>query len=691
MREEETPTPDEVTDAEGVPADSEESSSGAAEATDQSGESVDETEPAEPAHGTESADAAESADELAAAAQPDPFDEPEAIEPTVGPDEGEPAEPETIVLPATPEPPADEDAVTPSKKKRRRGRRAVLIAAGALVLLGGAYVAGAWYLGDRVPGETTVAGVNLSGLPADEAERVLTDGLAEATTEPIDVHFGDLSAEVDPQAAGLALDAEATVASFTGFTLDPQVVFGHVFGLGEQDPVTTVDSEALEATLSSIAEDLDVPPVEGAIAFEDGQAVVTEPVDGTSLDVPGAADVMAEGWLTATGTLELPAMVAPPTVDAEVIEETMSTIVDPMLSGPVTVAVNDESTEITPAELAAAATIEADGANLTLTLDGAQLAGLVTERASSVGESPRDARIELRDGEPRIVPAVTGTGLDPDALAEAVATSAVATDEEGRTAAVELTQTDPEFSTEDAEALGVTEVIGTFRTPYPYDPVRTANLRAGTGHINGTLVMPGEQFSLLDALRPISTANGYTVSGVVVNGFHSEAIGGGLSQVATTSFNAAYESGFTDITHQPHSRWFDRYPMGREATIFDPSIDMVFENNTGYGVLIQSYVTDSHVVVTMWGTDVFDVNISTSDKYNFTSPQTVYNPDPECHAEAGGQQGFTVDVTRTVSRGGEVVEHDAYSHTYSPWNRVICGEEPSDEPSEDASESSGDD
>ncbi|WP_159619999.1 VanW family protein [Ruania rhizosphaerae] len=622
------------------------------------------------------------------ARDPDPDSNPDPEpEPQPASDADVPAdEPETIVLPAQPDPIPDETDVTPTKKKRRRGRRAVLIAAGALVLLGGGYVAGAWYLGDRVPGDTTVAGVNISGLPIDEAERVLTEGLAEETTAPVDVSFGQITAEVDPTSAGLALDTTATVDSVTGFTLDPRRVFGHLFGMGEQPPVLDVDDEALTGALSGLAENLDEPPVEGAIDFSDGEPEITEPVDGTGLDVDAAAEVLAEEWLTADGTIELPATVLTPTIDDAVIEDAMTTQVEPMLSGPVTVEVNGETAELSADEVAAAAAMQADGSVLTLVLDGEPLANLITERVPSVGESPQDAQIVLDDGEPTIIPAVTGTGLDPAELADAVASAAVASDAEERTAAVELAQTEPEFSTEDAEALGVTEVIGTYRTPYPSDPVRTENLIAGTAHINGTLLKPDEQFSLLEALRPISTANGYTVSGVVVNGFHSDAIGGGLSQVSTTTFNAAYESGLTDITHQPHSRWFSRYPEGREATVFDPSIDMVFENNTGYGVLIQAYVTDSHVVVTMWGTDVFDVTIDVSGRYNFTQPQTLYNPDPQCHAEPGGQQGFSVTVSRTVTRDGDVVEDDSYSHTYSPWNRVICGEEPTEEPDEDSSE-----
>ncbi|TDE93891.1 hypothetical protein EXU48_10455 [Occultella glacieicola] len=584
------------------------------------------------------------------------------------------------------EPAGDESAVAaggkgrkPKGKRTGRAKKALIWTAAVIVVLAGAYAAGAWFLGDRVPGDTRVAGVDISGLAVDDAVRTLDEGLAEARISPVPVAYGDASGELDPTTAGLDVDAEATVARITGFTLDPRVVLGHVFGLGDQPVVSTVDEAALDAAVAALAQSLDVPPTEGVIEFVDGAAAITEPADGVGLDVEGASEVLAAEWLTAPRPLELPSEATSPTVDSDVIAAAMTEQVEPMLSGPVTVAVNDTTAELTPAELASAATIAVDGATLTLTMDGMALGDLVTTKVPSIGETPKDAQIVLGDNGPTIVPAVTGTGLDPAALAETVRAAAVNPDPAARTATLELTQTEAEFSTADAEALGVTEVIGTYATPYPHDPTRTQNLLAGTAHINGTLVLPGEQFSLLDALRPITSANGYSVSGVVVNGFESEAIGGGLSQVSTTSFNAGFEAGLTDVTHQPHSRWFSRYPEGREATVYDPSIDMVWENNTGYGVLIQAYVTDDEVVVTLWGTDVFDVNITTGSRYNFTSPQTVYNTSANCTPERGGSNGFSVNVTRTVSRDGEVITDDTYSHRYSAWNRVICGPAPSAE------------
>src|SRR5690625_1403897 len=521
----------------------------------------------------------------------------------------------------------------PPKKKRRLARAGMWL--GAIVLvLGGLYVLGAYLLADRVPADTTVAGVDISGLSADQAVQTLEAELGELETEPVPLAFQDAGADLDPESAGMAFDAEATVDQFTGFTMHPQILLGHIFGLWEQNPVTDVDDEHLDSVINDLAGDQIGRPWECTYTLVDGDAEISEPEDGAEVEIEAAVQMVANDWLTATRPLELPVQVVEPEVGAAEIDAAMTQIVEPFLSGPVIVAVNDAEVELTTEELVDAAALETDGPDFMLVLDGQELAEVVTDKEDSIGEAPSDARIELQDGEPAIVPAVTGTGLDPEELGAAVHDASLRTGAEERVAELELTQTEAEFTTEDAEALGVVEEIGYFATPMPYDPPRTENLVVGTSRINNTLIMPGENFSLLDALSPISVANGYNSSGVVVDGFATEAAGGGLSQLSTTVFNAAFEAGLEDVTHQPHSRWFSRYPEGREATLFSPDLDMIFGNNTDYGVLIQSWVGDGQTHVRLWGTDVWDVQIVTGNRDNTTSPQTVYNQHHNCTPES---------------------------------------------------------
>ncbi|MDX5318148.1 MAG: VanW family protein, partial [Actinomycetes bacterium] len=168
----------------------------------------------------------------------------------------------------------------------------------------------------------------------------------------------------------------------------------------------------------------------------------------------------------------------------------------------------------------------------------------------------------------------------------------------------------------------------------------------------------------------------FVESGGVENGFYSKALGGGLSQLSTTTYNAAYFAGMDLVEHKPHSRWFSRYPEGREATMWVPTVDMKFRNSTPHGVLVQAWVEGGRVWVRFWSTPYFEVRTETSDRYNITQPQTVYNSDPECLPESGGQVGFTVRVTRWRYLEGELHDRESWTWTYAPWNRVECGSAP---------------
>jgi vancomycin resistance protein YoaR len=453
------------------------------------------------------------------------------------------------------------------------------------------------------------------------------------------------------------------------------VLWGRIFGLGAVEPRSDVNKAALRDALEKAGSELNVAPVEGAITFAGATPEVTDPVPGTSVDVSAAVDSVARTWLTAERPLELPTKETAPTVGADAVDKALTDLAQPLVSAPVTVSVEGTLAELSPEQLAANATFVAHGDALDLELDGQGLAEAVAEVNPAIEVAGEDAKIVLQGGKPTIIPSTTGKGLEPDQLAEAVRKAGTSGD---RTAEVALVVAEPEFTTADAEALGVKEVIADFSTPMPYDPVRTTNLKVGAQKVTGVLVKPGEEFSLLDVIGPISAANGYVSSGVVEDGFVSTAVGGGLSQLSTNMFNVGYLAGMDDVTHTPHSRWFERYPAGREATLWEPSTDMIWRNNTDYGVLVQSWVTGDRVHSRLWGTKVWDVKTTTSDKYNIVQPKTVYNPSPECTPESGGNPGFTVTVNRQRFKDGALHDDKSLTWTYNPWNKVVCGEPPSD-------------
>ncbi|MCG2798717.1 MAG: VanW family protein [Cellulomonas sp.] len=345
----------------------------------------------------------------------------------------------------------------------------------------------------------------------------------------------------------------------------------------------------------------------------------------------------------------------------------------PLTKGAVTVAVGSAHALLSVANLTGAASFTAADGALTLSLDGAALRGEIVAQLPTLLTPSADAHFDLSSGSPVVVAGTPGTTIDPATLAGAVV---AATTREDRTATVALVASDPSQSTASLEALGVKEIVSEFATPLTSEPKRTKNIANGAAIITGTLIRPGETFSLAGALGPVDAAHGYVEAGAIVDGQHTDAWGGGLSQVSTTTYNAAFFAGFELVEHKPHSEYFTRYPEGREATIFAPQLDMKWKNNTPYGALVQAWVADNSLHVRIWGTKYWTVETTTSPRRNVVAPTTVYNTSASCEASGAGNPGFSVTVTRTTSLNGAVANDESWKWTYKAQNKTVCGEAP---------------
>lgn len=562
-------------------------------------------------------------------------------------------------------------------RPRRRWLRTVLVVVGVLVVLGGGYVGAAYALADRVPRGTTVAGVDVGGMTTADAEQALTDGLGSLATEAVPVTAQDITGSVDPSTAGLTLDVEATVERLTGADLRPQRLWLHVVGGQAEPPVTRVDDAALDTALDTLGGSLSLAPVDGSVVFADGDAHAVDAVDGWSLDVDAARQQIVDTWLTAARPLELPTEVVEPDITQEETDAALQDVASRVAAAPVGVEVAGQTVELPVDVLTSVSSMVPEDGDLVLRMDGAALVDAVLARSTDLLTTASDARFDLSSGSPVIVPGVPGTTLDPDALATAVAKAAVA---DTRAAKVELVESDPAQTTKALEDLGITQVVAEFSTPLTSEPRRTQNIAAGAAAINGTLVRPDEIFSLTDALGPIDAAHGFTTAGAIVNGEHTDAWGGGLSQLSTTTYNAAYEAGMEDIEHKPHSEWFQRYPAGREATIYTGTLDMRWKNNTPHGVLVQAWVADGRTWVRLWGTPYWEVTSESGPKTNVVQPTTVYSQSPTCAPQSAGNPGFRITVTRTIKLNGEVVAVEPSTWTYKPQNQVVCGPDPASAP-----------
>ena len=586
---------------------------------------------------------------------------------------GDPVPPAVVAGAFGPVPPDEERVTSPfdgfeEDAPRRGWARGLLWTGIGVLVVGGLYTGAQWYFSDKVPSGTTVAGVDVGGMTRTAAQDELESTLGPRAAEPVTLTAGDATTTLDPAAAGLTLDAAATAEELTSFSMSPTRLWEHLVGGAEKPPVVAVDQEAFDAQVEALHGSLDVEPVDGTVQFVDGAPTATPASDGASLVTDAAAEAILAGWLVTDGPIPLETEAVAPEITQEETDAALAEA-ETVVSAPVVVAVGGQSPELPEDVLAENGSYAAADGELALTFDGAGLVDAIVDRTNDLLTTADDAHFVFSGGAPVIEGGEPGTTIDPGALVEAVRTAATGDDRE---ASVELVESDPEQSVAALEELGVKEKISEFSTPLTSEPVRTENLRVGASKVNGTLVLPGETFSLTETLSPITAAGGYFSAGIVQDGKHVEGVGGGLSQMATTAYNAGFFAGLEDVEHRQHSYWFTRYPAGREATIFVGSLDMRFKNDTPYGVLLQSWVGGGELHVAVWSTKYYEVETSASEKTNVVQPTTVTHTGADCVPQPAGNAGFSITNYRKVYLDGDLVKDEADHWTYRPDNQVVC-------------------
>ncbi len=550
-------------------------------------------------------------------------------------------------------------------------RRWPLVVVGLALALGLAYVGVAWWFGDRVPADTTVAGVDVGGQSRGEAVETLESGFADASEAPLTLSSRAGDVELQPAELGIAVDAEATADGLTGFSLDPRDVWDHVAGGGAEPAVVSIDRPTFDAAVEGVREDLDAEPQEGSITVAGGEVAYTAPVPGSRLDVAGTADVVGARW-PAEHTVDVAAESIAPTVPASEFERVRTEFAEVAVSAPVTVEVGEKSFTLEPEDFAGAIVLKPDDdGTITPRANEKKLLALVHAAAddADVERDAKDATVSFSGLTPTVTKSVPGLALDDDSITEKVWAAISGTE---RTAEVSTSETEPEWTTAEVRKTLPEEKISTFTTYFQCCQTRVKNIQRGGAAVDGTYVLPGEQFSLNDVLGDTTTAaSGYLKAGIIRNGRAAEARGGGLSQLSTTLFNAAFFSGMQLDAWTPHSYYISRYPEGREATISYPDLHHKWTNTTDGGVLVKVKTTGTSITVTFHGQKKWDIEATKSARYDVTQPKKIYDDDPKCIPQSP-VEGFAVDVGRIFKEGGKVVKTQTFTTRYIPEDDVTC-------------------
>jgi vancomycin resistance protein YoaR len=551
-----------------------------------------------------------------------------------------------------------------------QGRRMLLGALGGVLALGLLYGVMAVFLAGHVASNVSVDGVDVGGMSPREAEATLNRELVTQSTRPVELTAQSRSVDIQPAAAGLQIDVAATVSGLTGFTMNPLRLWSHLTGTQDSQPQYRVDRAKLTAAVTKAADTLDRTMKQGSITFTGGRVTKVVSVVGSKVRVPETAEAVVAAW-PRSHSVKAVTKITQPRVSADEISRAAKEFADPAMSAPVTFVAGDSTFDLRPSQYAPALSTVVDATGrLRLKISMRTLLTEVRAAAPGVEDLPVDASVRLVAGKPKIVPAVAGTRFDGGSSTSAGFRSAV-TSASGRTVTLILAPASPKVTTAAVQGWQISAPISTFTTQFPVNPPRTNNIKIAVAALNGTLIRPGGQFSLNATLGERTAAKGYQKAPVIYGGRLVSDYGGGVSQVSTTTYNAAFFAGVRIDQILAHSFYIARYPEGREATVSWPDVDQKWTNDTGSGILIQASVQGSDLSVTLWGTKKWDIEAVKGPRRNVVKPKVIVDPKTDCVPQQP-TPGFDVTVTQVFKKDGARVRQVGFNTHYIPEDTVTC-------------------
>ena len=518
---------------------------------------------------------------------------------------------------------------------------------------------------------TTVSGVAIGGMSPDEAVTVLEESVGVKVNRKLEISAGDQVFEVRPRAAGITLDAQATVEQATNTGFNPLRLITDLIGSHEIEPVIAVDQNALTDSVASIADVVNLTPIEPKLSVTKNKITLTQGSDGLEVDREALGTQIVSAVTQTRSTITAPLKVTPPrvsTADALNAEK----LAEQAVANPVKVSVGEITATIPPETIARALSFTTQGSQLSPELDGAILHASIANQIKRAEQPGRNASFKIVGGSPVVVPSVVGSGVSDGELATAVL-GVLSDPSSTRSVSVALGTRDPELTTAAAQQLGINDKLSSFTQEFPYAAYRVTNIGQAAEYVNDTILMPGETFSMNDTIKERTVKNGYTVGTIIgPGGVFEDALGGGVSAATTAVWTAAFFAGMERTDTRAHSLYISRYQPGLEATVAWGVFDMKFTNDSPNAVLIKTKMTNSSMRVTFWGTRQYDaIEADFGERVNIKQPKKIVMTNKQCTPQAG-IEGFTITVDRVFINNGEEVIREPMTTIYNAGPNVVC-------------------
>ncbi len=528
---------------------------------------------------------------------------------------------------------------------------------------------------------TRVGGVDVGGLTPAAATRLLERRSARLSHVPVTFTAGGKSFRLAPSRLGVQADWATAVASAhrTGAGFGP--VRGYrrlelqVFPKDIAAP-TSAYGPGLNYELGLLAAAIDTPHREARLVRRGLHITIAPGSTGRSLDRAAARSVLVDALASLhRAPVALPVKLVTPTVTVDSLAGTQRAA-SQVIAASVTVVAGPTRLRIPRWRLATILQLPANGTT-PLAFAGPAADRYFARLEAHLDRAPRDANFAVNaSGTVRVVPSAAGIAVDVPRSAARIL--AAAERPANRVAQLALTERQPRRSTAAAQAMGITGTVGGYETFYGGDPNRIHNVQLVSHLVDGKLIAPGATFSFNGATGERSAEKGFLEAPVIINGELQTGLGGGVCQVSTTVFNAAYEAGLPITARTNHALYISHYPLGRDATVNYPDIDLKFVNDTGHWLLLRTFVGPSSLTAALYGTPVHRRVESTAAPLVVVAPPPVKKTVDATLAPGSvvvddyGMPAQSTSVERKVfAPGGKLLSDQTWYSSYRAEPKVI--------------------
>lgn len=552
-----------------------------------------------------------------------------------------------------------------------------------LTVFFGVMLAAAWQFWhtNRIYTGVTVGGVPVGGLTRAEAGKRLHEQLYAYPLPPVSVAYAGQQWPLPMLQVQADLADAVNRAYLVGRegAVPAQILERMRTALAgaAMTPPLSIDPAPLRAALERVADRVEKP---GVPARQIG-AVAAPPQDGVQVDVDATLQAVLDALhrtdLHATAVVPLAAANVPPVAADSAATGEAGALSSVLFQQPLLLrsAQGGPTMALDPAVLSGFVV-----ATDPLQLDGARLRAHLSTLAGPFEAPPRNARLRFNSATGGLVvlqESRSGRTLDVEATAQAAEGALRAGAGEAPLAFAVVA---PAVDSNRIAELGIRELVASSSTYFAGSSAsRVHNIEVAAAKFDGVVIPPNQNFSFNEIVRDVSSANGFEDSLIIWGDRTAVGVGGGVCQVSTTIFRTAYEGGFPIVARANHGYVVDWYgEPGLDATIFTPSVDFIFRNDTGSHLLLEPVVDSVNGVIT------FNFYGARPDRVVSVGRPVITDvkaPEPPSYVVdeslAAGEtkqvdwekEGMTATVTRTIVENG-TTRTDTLVSKYQPWRAV---------------------